>query len=439
MGTRHPEEKILRVGVIHAGRVVGERLLRKHEAVTVGSDPRCTVVLPPLDVPASLTLIEHDAGGHTLCFTDEMEGTISNGDELVPLTTIKQRPEVLQRGNTYRLRLGTSARGKVRMGEVTVLFQFVTPPRVLSSSAPPDVTQHGMVRNLDPVFASLVVGSLVFHFGCAAFLSTVPPPPAPSLEEVGERIIRHIAPNLATWKPPPRVERKTAQKRVEARRQREVTEKRSDDPATRKARLREAVVDTGLLKVLGKRGSGALADVFSTSSRGTDLAQLVMQAQGINLAQGSAGPAGPRETAGAADAAGIGVLDAPRERGHAAVALGSRREIEVRGAMQATELVEHAGELDPQVINRVIRARIAGFKACYENALKRNPNLKGKVTIGFLIDEQGGVADASVDEDTLADPEVARCVAHQFRRIRFPPPASGTVQGAFPFVFVPAN
>jgi hypothetical protein len=86
-----------------------------------------------------------------------------------------------------------------------------------------------------------------------------------------------------------------------------------------------------------------------------------------------------------------------------------------------------------------VKARQALIKACYENALKRNPNLKGKISIRFTILETGGLADIAAAQNGLGAPEVAACIIQAMKswRTQFRP--SGPVTVEYPFVFSPVN
>jgi len=79
------------------------------------------------------------------------------------------------------------------------------------------------------------------------------------------------------------------------------------------------------------------------------------------------------------------------------------------------------------------------IKACYENALKRNPGLKGKISIRFTILASGGIADIQAVVNSLGSPEVASCITNTMRtwRTQFHP--SGPVTVEYPFVFAPVN
>lgn len=448
--TNEKAEKILRIGVIHGGKIVEERLLKKREPVTVGSDPKSTFVLPGADVPKNVKLFDMKGPTYTLCFTDKMDGRLSVNDSVVDFAGLKSQNLAQKSGDTYRINLTDASKGKVQVGDVTLLFQFVNPPPVAPKAALPAVAKGGLIKSLDPLFSSLVTGSFIFHFGLAAFLSTLDPPPPPTLEDVGERFAKFIAPDITKLKPPPKAEAKAeanaGEKKAEKKKD-EGGEKKKDagskakDDAGRKAAIQKAVASKGLLKVLGaKGGGGAFADVFGSTGPGQGLGEMLAGAGGVDMAAAGQGAMnGPRGAGGGGGAADIGALGTTGGGGGAGGAVGARQAVQVKGEVKASNVEEVDGSLDPKVITKTIKSRMAGFKACYENALKRSPNLQGKVVISFTIDEEGRVSHAEVETDSLGDPEVGRCIASLFKRIRFPKPDEGTVQASFPFVFVPSG
>ena len=93
------------------------------------------------------------------------------------------------------------------------------------------------------------------------------------------------------------------------------------------------------------------------------------------------------------------------------------------------------GDLDPAIVAREIRSRLGSIKACYEQALKANPQLSGKLVAHFTIEACGSVGAISWDEDTLGDKAVDACIQSNIAAWRFPPPTGGAVEISFPFVF----
>jgi hypothetical protein len=101
------------------------------------------------------------------------------------------------------------------------------------------------------------------------------------------------------------------------------------------------------------------------------------------------------------------------------------------------ETVQTNGHLPAEVIQRIVRQNDGRYRFCYENGLKTNPNLQGRVTVRFLIDRGGAVAVASDAGSDIPDEAVRRCVVSSFTALSFPAPDSGVVTVVYPIVFSP--
>ena len=121
--------KILRIGVIQGGKIIEERLLKRRETVVVGSNPRSTLVVSGAGVPASFVLFELRSGAYHLRFTDQMEGKLSTGEgPQTDFQSLVAQGFAKRHDAAYILPLTDASRGKVSLGETTLLFQFVAPP-----------------------------------------------------------------------------------------------------------------------------------------------------------------------------------------------------------------------------------------------------------------------------------------------------------------------
>jgi TonB family protein len=74
---------------------------------------------------------------------------------------------------------------------------------------------------------------------------------------------------------------------------------------------------------------------------------------------------------------------------------------------------------------------------CYERALQRRPELRGRVVTRFTIGDDGRVTRAAIADSSVADADVGACVAAAERRWRFPAPCAGDMR--YPFVFERAD
>jgi len=66
----------------------------------------------------------------------------------------------------------------------------------------------------------------------------------------------------------------------------------------------------------------------------------------------------------------------------------------------------------------VINDHYSAIEYCYRRALRKNPDLKGKVSIRFTINPDGSVGSVEILSSTLNSPEVERCIVSKMKRWR---------------------
>ena len=98
-----------------------------------------------------------------------------------------------------------------------------------------------------------------------------------------------------------------------------------------------------------------------------------------------------------------------------------------------------SSNIDSAGVTKVINVSRAAIKRCYDKALMSNPQLKGKLSVKIVINQQGRVDSTEIVDDSLHDAEVSKCVRGVIGRLRFPKPADGTATVTFPFAFDPKN
>lgn len=79
------------------------------------------------------------------------------------------------------------------------------------------------------------------------------------------------------------------------------------------------------------------------------------------------------------------------------------------------------GPLAKDVVQRIIRQNFGRFRLCYENGLRTNPDLAGKVTVKFTIDAKGAVTNGKDAGSDLQSADVLRCIARGYGNLSFPP------------------
>ncbi len=110
--------------------------------------------------------------------------------------------------------------------------------------------------------------------------------------------------------------------------------------------------------------------------------------------------------------------------------------------LDADALVPRPGattaRIPPEVIQRIVRQHYKAFRFCYEKALAKNPDAKGRVVVRFEIGPDGRVSSATDDGSQFPDPDVLPCILAGYRKLVFPKPDGGKVTVIYPIEFSPS-
>ncbi len=424
--------KILRVGIIQGGKIIEERHIRRPESVSVGQDAKNTFVVPASNLPPTFPVFDFRGTHYYLLFTERMEGRVRIGDRDVDFATLRSQKLAQKRGSVYALQLDESAKGKVVLGEVTLLFQFVPPPPAPTRMALPPEFRGTVWSSLDHVFFGILAASVLVCFSLAAWIALTPKPADSdvTLDELPDRFAKLLVPPK-----PPEPEKPKEEPKGEEKVEKKEPPKKKDKPASdeaRKAAIAQKVQSKGILKILGASGGqGALKDLLGEGTGTQDVASALKGAQGGVVVATTGGVGGPRG-GGAGSAAGIGDVGTT---GGGNVSLGAKGDARVSGKVAAAAPEVDSADVDREALARYIKARLTAIRGCYEKELKRNPTLKGKVVVRFNITPAGRAGDIRVEENSVGSAEVGLCIVSLMRSWVFPfkPPDEVPVQ--YPFLF----
>ncbi len=95
------------------------------------------------------------------------------------------------------------------------------------------------------------------------------------------------------------------------------------------------------------------------------------------------------------------------------------------------------GQLAKSKIIAGIQKDLGGLRSCYEQELKKDQMLRGKIVLGFVIDQDGHVARAAITTSEIDNVKVQRCIVARVKRLRFEKPEGGSVEVAYPLNFKP--
>jgi len=448
--------KVLRIGIIQNQKIIEERRLKKRETVTVGSAEGSTFQINSSSAPKSYTLFEYSGDKYYLRYGDGVSGKVQFSPDpqaqAQDFKALEKSGVAQKRGNGMAIELNDATRGKVEIGDINILFQFVEPPSAAAKLVLPADIRGGLLSSIDVQFTSIFVSTALIVLMFVSYAQGLPYVEPSTIEEVSERYQKLIMPDRVPEPP-----RETAAETDKGKEKAKDEPKKDKDEGKSKAKskddtpkkeidaeaaarakkeaLTKAVAGKGLLGVIGSKGKndGALNDVFNEGDFGEGaLGDAFSGIQGVDLASGN--EKGTRG-GGAGGSASIGDM---ATEGGGSVAVGGKGEAVVKGNI-VEETPDVEGDLSQDVIVKEMKKNIRALKDCYERQLKRFPTLAGKIVISFEITDQGRMGQTDIVEDSMKNAEVKACILQRSRSWRFPKPSGGSVFVNFPLVFSPAG
>jgi len=465
-------KKILRIGIIHNNRIIEERLFRKTEAITIGQSPRNTFVYPLPGFPRSYELFKKRGDDYTLAFPKGLEGKVSSLDDIFDLDELVQAGKAKTAGDLYTYDLNDQARGKIVLGELTLLFQFVTPPPPVPKLKLPAAAKGGWWRQLDVAFALILLASLVIQGGSTIALNVW-------WETKGQYVVSAVKKKSRLFETlKAEVQIKQAQAEVpetqvddkadddappvpapvvkeEPKKKEKSGKQKGDDEAGRQAGMQkgdagkdkearykkqvENVKKNTLIKFLVSEGEGdgdgmyqnTLADGVTAGKMGDawNMKGGIQVAQegdvGQFIGKPKGGGAGGGGYANASDkykvkkgGIAVGKVETPEKKAEVKIKLKIGGEL---GDKLGT------GDIDKGSVSAVFKRRQGAIRHCYEKRLKVNQDLSGKLRVMFTIGPAGRITNIVVQSNSTNDNQLAGCITSRIKEWPFPRPKGGAV------------
>jgi TonB family protein len=414
-------------------------------------------------MPTRFELFQLVGSDYILNFTNIMTGRVGLPGGVQDLTQMRDSGAARNAGTHFQVKINDNSRGKVVIGNTTLLFQFVVPPTVQPRPQLPAAARAGFVRSIDWLFTAFMVFTFMSMFGFIVYLENADWPIDSGLAAVPDDVAKLI---FEEPTPPPEEKPEIVDDGKEAPEQAKEQDKKPDkkpakaeEPgpeknspeeqqavAEKSARIAQEAAQAAEALIVGALSSeagGALADVLAGGAVTGNAQDILSQAMGVGVAKsGSGGDLRQRSGGANSGVSGLGSLARKEGTTNAVGEGGQVTERTVKGTVKSSagDEVGGSGEFDSSVVVSMIKTRLRAIQMCYEQQLRRNPTLAGKVTIEFSIQPRGNVTDVKVKENTTNDAAVGTCVANTVSTFRFNPgPQGGSVTYAYPFVFSPQN
>lgn len=442
------ENRRLQVTQLWGDTIVDARAYAPDEEATLGPEGDFDVSVDGLG--ARFVLARGTSEGFAVTVPDGAKVAVARGGQEISLDALSMQPsDGASKGKTFDLGLADAA--LIHVGNFVFVLRQVAPPKKIVTRVW-DEFDFYFSRTL-----SIVLLAAVFLVG-AFFITPV------HSETLGEDLFKN-ANRYAKYivKPPEKpkkllkdlsgVKEGAKAKGDEGKFGKKEAQKKEADPSKKGAPVVNAnkreedrkKVMSSLSWLGGGGGEGAASNIFGPGGLGTGINNALGGLQGgagLGDAHGVGGlgsrGTGPGGGGTALGIGGLGTKGGGRGRGgYGTLDLGGRGKGETDFDSNKT-IVQ--GGLDKETIARVIKRHWNEIKYCYEKELSKDPNLYGKVTVNFIIDGTGSVAEASIQQTTMNNENVEGCMLSHVRRWRFPEPkGGGEVIVTYPWVFKPAG
>ncbi|HWN69851.1 MAG TPA: hypothetical protein VNM90_19550, partial [Haliangium sp.] len=161
-------QRALRIGLVLGKEIVEEKLIRERTEITIGQSLKNTIHVPVHGLPRSWPLFRAEGGRYVLRFNEAMDGRVADGDEVHTFDALKGK-RARRVDDAWVLPISEQSRGKIALGNMTLLFQFVDPPAPEPPIALPASIRGTFADRIDPVLSVVLAISLLLHFSVALY------------------------------------------------------------------------------------------------------------------------------------------------------------------------------------------------------------------------------------------------------------------------------
>ena len=433
--------RVLRICIIQERDVVQEKIIKAGESVKVGESEKNTFVFPETSLPLpEFPMFLNKGGKYHLCFTSGMKGKISSGGAIVGLDKLRTDPSISKQGPVWRYQLNESDRGKVVIDNVTILFQFVQPPPVQAVTPIEGMDFRPLLfEDDDPAFFGFIAlfSALAVVFSVFIYIAPEPDPMSgAAIQERFAHIVDRIKKKEEAPKPPEKTDDIDESLKADRKDKEKEKEKTDDKPkeskpknkleqAQQRQQQKEALKSKIKIARIGTRGtsdSGTTSDAYESNV----LSQLDGLEGGGVAVEGDVD--GLRGGSGDKEDISIGNMKAS---GAGSTSGSSGPAIDMSNYKVQSEAGDTSDVDRPENVEAVVRKREGQLMYCYENELRADPSLSGRIVVEWQI-SNNRVTSIRVASNGTGNAELASCIVKKVKRWRF-----DGVEGAvsWPFVF----
>lgn len=402
----------------------------KHRLVEISRSRHSLVIPPALDgiiyMPSRLSASAKSAH---LIIPPALDGIVyrDNDKNFIHLKALIKRQGINETKGSYIIPFSPGRPFSMRVGDITLSFSYADIPLKTRSANIERSLKKSLVSREDYSFLFLLFLLAAVHFSAAGYLNTIEIKKLEHIDvmaQMPERFAKLI------FKPAERkIEKKIAKAKAEEKKEEEVKEEIKKEKKTEIAAAKEPsqkesmdtassrVKSKGLLGVITAKEKPIFAsqNIFDIETEEVSRPKMA-SVQDARAAGGSSDvvrrldniielDSGDRRPAGRSKDIG----DILKEKKVASIILEDEKPkgTETKGGRSEAE------------VDRVISRYTGGVKYLYNNALRKDPSLKGKITVKLTISERGKVAKVEIASSTVDNKELEDAIMNRIYKWQF--------------------
>ncbi|OQX96241.1 hypothetical protein B6I21_01450 [candidate division KSB1 bacterium 4572_119] len=424
---------------------------------SVGQNGNNDLILYGTEYPKRHTLFYQKNGNYLINVKPFINGEIKLDSSTLQIGELVKHDILPQQGDSYLIKLSQNKQGFVTVGDTRIdfSFQYIERKIPVVVKTPVYSWTRATFKNLGSDILFKLIFLLLFSANALLIYSfkdyKVNIKKEIDLEKMPERLAKFIA------KPPEELLAEESSSTSSNMETGETTEKTTKDKnkssgnkssnnrTRRGSRRGNPAASSGLLGLIGGTGtnekSSSIVDALVDKGLVADLESIL--GGGSNLKVGKNGNKDKTDPLdqliGTGGSGGIDDWLTDMEEDVPQVALKKRAKVDLIKPQKVTGSTEALGYRSEQSIMNVVLSRRGRIEYLYEKYLKRNPNLRGKISIEFTIAANGFVTNAKIIDSSINHPQLQRELLSFVRRLKFDAIPSGSVTTVFPFQFSKVN
>jgi len=431
----------------------GEEFIIEND-LTVGTAPDCDIKTSLLELSGeSHRLVEKKASGYVLRIPADCDGFITVGENSLPIRGIIEFGLLQKHDNSYLFKLPSDNDCSVTIGDLSLSFtrKEIDLPEKKAVKLPLEFRRRWVSKEDYAFIAILIVSALILST-IAGYLRSIE-----IKKEPPQEAIKKIAPRFAKLilKPPKKEPvRKTAlpeakaknEEKPEPDKEKKEPEKKKEEPlkeakikdkkpVTEESRKRAKIAKrAGSKKALMSKGilgvitSKAIPDVIASN-------KIYSAADNVTKTAGRSGTSrnvekllssfkGFDEAAGNTDVSDLidGTSEGSNSKRTISAIMSEKKEVSLEDASRKKKSI-HSDAGTPKreeaEVYRTLRRYVGGLKYLYNNALKKDASLKGKIVVKITIQDDGKVKEAAMISSTLDSEKLEKRIIKRIHKWQF--------------------